>query len=87
MSCGKVKQNTPTDTFRKKRRRKTAKKKKRKTDDKPRGMRACLHSRGAKEESEANDCPTSLAERSVKVLQEKIMPAGRHFRRANGAAA
>ena len=30
MSCGKVKQNTPTDTFRKKRRRKTAKKKKRK---------------------------------------------------------
>ena len=33
------------------------------------------------------DCPTSLAERSVKVLPEKIMPAGRHFRRANGAAA
>lgn len=30
MSCGKVKQNTLTDTFRKKRRRKTAKKKKRK---------------------------------------------------------
>ena len=64
MSCGKVKQNTLTDTFRKKRRRKTAKK-----------------------EEKKKECPTSLAERSVKVLQEKIMPAGRHFRQANGAAA
>ena len=64
MSCGKVKQNTLTDTFRKKRRRKTAKKKKKKKDR-----------------------PTSLTERSVKVLPEKIMPAGLHFRGANGDAA
>jgi len=40
-----------------------------------------------KKEEKKKDCPTSLAERSVKVLQEKIMPAGRHFRRANGVAA
>ena len=66
---------------------KPQKRRKRKTDDKPRGIRACLHSRGAKEESEANDCGHCLAERPVKVLPEKIMPAGRHFRWANGAAA
>lgn len=64
MSCGKVKQNTLTDTFRKKRRRKTAKKKKRKRT------------------------AFSVWRRwSVKVLLEKIMPAGLHFRWANGAAA
>ena len=40
-----------------------------------------------KKEEKKKDCPTSLTERSVKVLPEKIMPAGRHFRRANGAAA
>ena len=38
-------------------------------------------------EEKKKDCPTSLAERPVKVLPEKIMPAGRHFRWANGAAA
>ena len=32
---------------------KLEKRRKRKTDDKPRGIRACLHFRGAKEESEA----------------------------------
>ena len=64
MSCGKVKQNTLTDTFRKKIRRKTAKKKKRKRT------------------------AFSVWRRwPVKVLQEKIMPAGRHFRWSNGAAA
>ena len=41
---------------------KPQKRRKRKTDDKPRGIRACLHSRGAKEESEANDCGHCLAE-------------------------
>ena len=41
---------------------KLEKRRKRKTDDKPRGIRACLHSRGAKEESEANDCGHCLAE-------------------------
>ena len=57
MSCGKVKQNTLTDTFRKKRRRKTAKKEEKKTDAKPRGMRAGSYYRGAKEESEAKGPP------------------------------
>ena len=38
----------------------------------------------AKKEEKKKDCPTSLTERSVKVLPEKIMPAGRHFRRSNG---
>ena len=41
---------------------KLEKRRKRKTDDKPRGIRACLHSRGAKEESEANDCGHCQAE-------------------------
>ena len=41
---------------------KQEKRRKRKTDDKPRGIRACLHSRGAKEESEANDCILCLVE-------------------------
>ena len=57
MSCGKVKQNTPTDTFRKKRKKKNRKKEEKKTDAKPRGMRAGSYYRGAKEESEAKGLP------------------------------
>ena len=41
----------------------------------------------AKKKKKKKDRPTSLTERSVKVLPEKIMPAGLHFRGANGDAA
>ena len=87
MSCGKVKQNTLTDTFRKKRRRKTAKKKKRKPTPSREECELARITEARRRKAKLKDCSTSLTERSVKVLPEKIMPAGCHFRRTNGAAA
>ena len=40
-----------------------------------------------KKKKKKNDSIFSLSERTVKVLPEKIMPTGLHFRGANGAAA
>ena len=52
----------PSRTHSGKREEENRKKEEKKTDDKPREMRACLQSRDAEEESEANDCFFSLAE-------------------------
>ena len=68
-------------------RRKTAKKKKRKPTPSREECELARITEARRRKAKLKDCPTSLAERSVKVLPEKIMPAGRHFRWSNGAAA
>ena len=62
MSCGKVMQNTLTDTFRKKRRRKTAKKKKRKPTPSREECELARITEARRRKAKLKDCPTSLAE-------------------------
>ena len=68
MSCGKVKQNTLMTHSGKREEEKPQKRRKEK---------------GLPHQPDGAVCQ-GLTERSVKVLPEKIMPAGRHFRRSNG---